>query len=1059
MKIVKKIVIVILLNLVSFYYISNAKKIAAEQTNDEFIEISIYSEIDIFNVGLELYQAIPNVEDGKIVSFKDNFYEKINLDKNTITIKRPSEYFYLKIDLSTLPIEYGLDKRSYFIDKTKDKIELQMLEIDEIIPEYIENNEVEVLFKSVDDRQLFVEYETELLKNNSGFDLVVTINNSQDYIFNDFITNINVDEENINDNLINYYSNSNYSILAPELSYMPVTYEVSNNGLFKVYYDPFTMEKNNVQKVIDGILAINESFCSTDGFGFLQPKSNDDNEYNIYLEHKEYMNNIYGCTYFNIDNTQVYSNIVLNYGLLDKTLGASTDDDSFLLTLSHEYFHAIIDENSNGFNDSLDRTIFHESFASFAGLYYMNEISLNNSDIDRHTWHNYLAKVEIFHQTTQYSLNDMSIDDYRKYALFLLPLYIYQKYGISAIKDIINEIDYTISILDAFNMALDKYGTDMDNLYLDFSIYNSFLQDKYDLLLDGYKDYWEREANIPAYSYEPYSFFQRPGHYYKELSLPFYSSTYRHFYNSDCSKYNVYITIEFDNSSDLEIIQVLKNIDNEISNKSISIVGNMMTIPYYGFGSNECKELVFLFANCKEDGEDVNLKMDITFDHSTLSIEEGEIIDAKEHLHEPYNECLYEFIPNENNFYEFQLNIIYNNIQSNTPSQGIIKILDENKNVINKLSIDNFSTPARNGIYSNNVIAQLEIGKKYFIDVRYTHVCDNLYVSVNKIENEISMPVSDEITLSNIYSGKSDFLYEITDFKTGRYKYQVNFSDLKAVTDVIFIFASIYKGELTILESKNININDTEFIFERPLVREYGHRYYIGFVSNRYDTKFDLSISRIIKSTFNLVTDLNQNVNVGTEVTMNRGDYQGTTITEGYTRLMYIKNGIPSNSRLDYYWYSLDETKARVSNYGTVTALETDEIVQVKIMAVYRYEITKVSIFELTILPDESTETKIVSLTTDKRVSGTPYGTEVSENNGEIGDVLIHKGYTRLICFEANSPTDSIQDFVWTSSDEEIATVSAYGTITARNKSGVVTITGVYKYNNTFIATIIIYVV
>ena len=1059
MKIVKKIVIVILLNLVSFYYISNAKKIAAEQTNDEFIEISIYSEIDIFNVGLELYQAIPNVEDGKIVSFKDNFYEKINLDKNTITIKRPSEYFYLKIDLSTLPIEYGLDKRSYFIDKTKDKIELQMLEIDEIIPEYIENNEVEVFFKSVDDRQLFVEYETELLKNNSGFDLVVTINNSQDYIFNDFITNINVDEENINDNLINYYSNSNYSILAPELSYMPVTYEVSNNGLFKVYYDPFTMEKNNVQKVIDGILAINESFCSTDGFGFLQPKSNDDNEYNIYLEHKEYMNNIYGCTYFNIDNTQVYSNIVLNYGLLDKTLGASTDDDSFLLTLSHEYFHAIIDENSNGFNDSLDRTIFHESFASFAGLYYMNEISLNNSDIDRHTWHNYLAKVELFHQTTHYSLNDMSIDDYRKYALFLLPLYIYQKYGISAIKDIINEIDYTISILDAFNMALDKYGTDMDNLYLDFSIYNSFLQDKYDLLLDGYKDYWEREANIPAYSYEPYSFFQRPGHYYKELSLPFYSSTYRHFYNSDCSKYNVYITIEFDNSSDLEIIQVLKYIDNEISNKSISLVGHMMTIPYYGFGSNECKELVFLFANCKEDGEDVNLKMDITFDHSTLSIEEGEIIDAKEHLHEPYNECLYEFIPNENNFYEFQLNIIYNNIQSNTPSQGIIKILDENKNVINKLSIDNFSTPARNGIYSNNVIAQLEIGKKYFIDVRYTHVCDNLYVSVNKIENEISMPVSDEITLSNIYSGKSDFLYEITDFKTGRYKYQVNFSDLKAVTDVIFIFASIYKGELTILESKNININDTEFIFERPLVREYGHRYYIGFVSNRYDTKFDLSISRIIKSTFNLVTDLNQNVNVGTEVTMNRGDYQGTTITEGYTRLMYIKNGIPSNSRLDYYWYSLDETKARVSNYGTVTALETDEIVQVKIMAVYRYEITKVSIFELTILPDESTETKIVSLTTDKRVSGTPYGTEVSENNGEIGDVLIHKGYTRLICFEANSPTDSIQDFVWTSSDEEIATVSAYGTITARNKSGVVTITGVYKYNNTFIATIIIYVV
>ena len=127
MKIVKKIVIVILLNLVSFYYISNATKIAAEQTNDEFIEISIYSEIDIFNVDLELYKAIPNVVEGEIVSFEDVFYEKINLDKNKTTIERPSEYFYLKIDLSTLPIGYGVDKRSYFIDKTKNKIELQIL--------------------------------------------------------------------------------------------------------------------------------------------------------------------------------------------------------------------------------------------------------------------------------------------------------------------------------------------------------------------------------------------------------------------------------------------------------------------------------------------------------------------------------------------------------------------------------------------------------------------------------------------------------------------------------------------------------------------------------------------------------------------------------------------------------------------------------------------------------------------------------------------------------------------------------------------------------------------
>ena len=181
MRIVKKIIIVILFSLVGLYHISNIKSIDAEKINDEFIEISIYHELDVLNVDLELYKAIPNVVEGEIVSFEDVFYEKINLDKNKTTIERPSEYFYLKIDLSTLPIGYGVDKRSYFIDKTKNKIELQILEIDEVIPEYIDNNEVEVLFKSSDDKQLFVEYETELLKNNDGIDLKVTMNNNQEY--------------------------------------------------------------------------------------------------------------------------------------------------------------------------------------------------------------------------------------------------------------------------------------------------------------------------------------------------------------------------------------------------------------------------------------------------------------------------------------------------------------------------------------------------------------------------------------------------------------------------------------------------------------------------------------------------------------------------------------------------------------------------------------------------------------------------------------------------------------------------------------------------------------
>lgn len=93
MRIVKKIIIVILFSLVGLYHISNIKSIDAEKINDEFIEISIYHELDVLNVDLELYKAIPNVVEGEIVSFEDVFYEKINLDKNKTTIERPLNIF------------------------------------------------------------------------------------------------------------------------------------------------------------------------------------------------------------------------------------------------------------------------------------------------------------------------------------------------------------------------------------------------------------------------------------------------------------------------------------------------------------------------------------------------------------------------------------------------------------------------------------------------------------------------------------------------------------------------------------------------------------------------------------------------------------------------------------------------------------------------------------------------------------------------------------------------------------------------------------------------------
>ena len=72
-------------------------------------------------------------------------------------------------------------------------------------------------------------------------------------------------------------------------------------------------------------------------------------------------------------------------------------------------------------------------------------------------------------------------------------------------------------------------------------------------------------------------------------------------------------------------------------------------------------------------------------------------------------------------------------------------------------------------------------------------------------------------------------------------------------------------------------------------------------------------------------------------------------------------------------------------------------------------------------------------------------------------DVDLNVGYTRLICFYSNSPTNSIQDFIWTSSNENVVTVSEFGTILAVGE-GEAYIYGVYKYNDNFIAQMYVYV-
>lgn len=163
-------------------------------------------------------------------------------------------------------------------------------------------------------------------------------------------------------------------------------------------------------------------------------------------------------------------------------------------------------------------------------------------------------------------------------------------------------------------------------------------------------------------------------------------------------------------------------------------------------------------------------------------------------------------------------------------------------------------------------------------------------------------------------------------------------------------------------------------------------------------------------------------------------------------------NAPDKTSRLNYEWTSSNEEIAIVSSYGTITAIRTGRVV---ISATYKNDTTIVGKIIIDVVPSTLDENVYLMYGMDCRTGGTISGTEVTSGLGETipisnnnSIVTIHKNKTRLICVGSDSPTTSVQDFNWSTSDSSIATVSAYGTIIAKSQLGTITITGIYKYNN-----------
>ncbi len=287
--------------------------------------------------------------------------------------------------------------------------------------------------------------------------------------------------------------------------------------------------------------------------------------------------------------------------------------------------------------------------------------------------------------------------------------------------------------------------------------------------------------------------------------------------------------------------------------------------------------------------------------------------------------------------------------------------------------------------------------------------------------------ISKEIVFENSYKSEesiqkgSNIMYKIKFLNSGIFDFIA--TNINSSNNPLFS-VKLFDFHMNMIYSENETYDSSTILKEINLNQG---TYYLRISFSNILTSGDVRIS--IQRKINSNYDINQGLLVdyyssGSEYLINDGEFHGSTITEGFTRCLYLSENTPSASRLDYDWESSDPNIAMVTAYGTVLALNTEKDYDVTITAIYKYDKSIFFKYTFTILHDTKT---------------TPINVEF--------DMEVNRGTPTLIELPSEKvPYNFNQDYIWSSSNQSIATVSTYGTIIS-NTTGNVIITGKYKYN------------
>lgn len=348
-------------------------------------------------------------------------------------------------------------------------------------------------------------------------------------------------------------------------------------------------------------------------------------------------------------------------------------------------------------------------------------------------------------------------------------------------------------------------------------------------------------------------------------------------------------------------------------------------------------------------------------------------------------------------FYRFTISGEMKDGTTVTYPLNCIRVYDNENKITPMKKIDNeldYKNVATNEYGDNSMIVLLPRTGYYYLSINFYQ--EGLNKLILRIENteessnlnlfNLSETGSDTAVVFNEETRGDKFKSLILEQK-GQFVISTNYlGSLQNKVSIIVIKVNYNSARnLYTFSTQMLSLLDEENPYTVTILTLDAGEYYIGYLNNYDSGSVIIEFERLITVSGSkyLITDPSADTLYGSEVRYNNGAFQGITVTIGFTRFIYFDSTfieVPSLSRLDYDWYSSDESIATISPYGTLFGKNAGTV---KIMAVHKSNPTIVFVKEFIVKKDNRIEDLTIDIvdTVNYAESGQLYQIRLTDEN------------------------------------------------------------------------------